>query len=126
MLKFLSGLFYNFFDGGYIGTGYEINPFTNKQYDQHIIPRGDYTRVLSEFWADGPDSETPPGHWFVILNQVNDDKNLIKKFEGEGNVLSSLEWDIRSYFLMGGAMHDAAISAWSINCLLYTSDAADE
>ena len=106
--------FYNFFEGGDIGTGYEINPFTNKPYDEQIIPRGDYTRVLSEFWADGPDSETPPGHWFVILNQVNDDKNLIKKFEGEGNVLSSLEWDIRSYFLMGGAMHDAAISAWSI------------
>ena len=39
---------------------------------------------------------------------------LIKKFEGEGEELDDLEWDIKSYFLMGGAMHDVAISAWGI------------
>ena len=27
---------------------------------------------------------------------------------------SDLEWDIKSYFLLGGAMHDVAISAWGI------------
>jgi len=29
-------------------------------------------------------------------------------------VLNDLEWDIKSYFTLGGAMHDAAISAWGI------------
>ena len=83
-------------------------------YEEQFVPRGDYTRVLAEFWADGPDSETPPGHWFVILNQVNDSELLEKKFEGEGETLDDLEWDIKSYFTLGGAMHDAAITAWGI------------
>ena len=28
--------------------------------------------------------------------------------------LSDLEWDVKSYFTLGGAMHDAAIAAWSV------------
>jgi len=103
---------YNYFDGGDIGLGHEINPFNNQKYTEQIVPRGDYSRVLAEFWADGPDSETPPGHWFVILNEVNDNDDLIRKFKGTGEELDRLDWDIKSYFLMGGAMHDAAISAW--------------
>ena len=78
------------------------------------VPRGDYTRVLAEFWADGPDSETPPGHWFVILNAVNDHDRLVRRLGGEGPVLDPLEWDIKAYFALGGAMHDAAIAAWGI------------
>ena len=34
--------------------------------------RGDFARVLAEFWADGPESETPPGHWNTIANDVSD------------------------------------------------------
>ena len=106
--------FYNYFDGGDNGNGYESNPITGIPYEEQFVPRGDYTRVLAEFWADGPDSETPPGHWFVILNQVNDSEFLEKKFEGDGETLDDLEWDIKSYFTLGGAMHDAAITAWGI------------
>jgi hypothetical protein len=106
--------FYNEFDGGDSGQGYSVNPVTNLPYVPNIVPRGDYTRVLAEYWADGPASETPPGHWFTILNYVNDHPLLIKKFKGQGEVLDDLEWDIKAYFLLGGAMHDAAISAWGI------------
>lgn len=106
--------FYNIIEGGDIGEGHAVNPVTGMAYDSQIVPRGDYTRVLAEFWADGPDSETPPGHWFTILNYVNDHPQLEKKFEGEGTVLDDLEWDVKSYFILGGAMHDAAISAWSV------------
>jgi len=106
--------FYNIIEGGDIGQGHSINPSTGQSYQQQIVPRGDYTRVLAEFWADGPDSETPPGHWFTILNYVNEHPELEKKFEGEGLVLDDLQWDVKSYFVLGGAMHDSAISAWSI------------
>lgn len=106
--------FYKLIEGGDIGSGYTINPKTGIAYEPQIVPRGDYTRVLAEFWADGPDSETPPGHWFTILNYVNDHSLFEKKFEGEGSSLDDLEWDVKSYFIMGGAMHDTAISAWSI------------
>ena len=57
-------------DAAHSGTGYAENPATEAPYEPQIVPRGDYTRVLAEFWADGPDSETPPGHWFVIANEV--------------------------------------------------------
>ena len=106
--------FYKTIDGGDIGNGHSINPSTNLPYEVQIIPRGDYTRVLAEFWADGPDSETPPGHWFTILNYVNDHSLFSKKLEGKGTVLSALEWDVKSYFILGGAMHDSSIAAWSI------------
>lgn len=106
--------FYNLTEGGDIGDGYQINPNTGISYEEQWVPRGDYARVLAEFWADGPESETPPGHWFTILNYVNDHSMFVKQFEGEGDVLDALEWDVKSYFIMGGAMHDAAISAWSI------------
>jgi hypothetical protein len=79
-----------------------------------MVPRGDYTRVLAEFWADGPESETPPGHWFVIVNEVNDHPDLVKRFGGAGPELGPLEWDIKLYFTLGGAMHDSAIAAWGI------------
>ena len=106
--------FYNVFEGGDIGTGHSQNPVTGQSYASNIVPRGDYSRVLAEFWADGPDSETPPGHWFTILNYVNEHPLLEKRFQGEGEVLEDLEWDVKSYFILGGTMHDAAISSWSI------------
>ncbi|WP_298760368.1 FG-GAP-like repeat-containing protein [uncultured Psychroserpens sp.] len=106
--------FYNIVEGGDIGEGHSINPVTGQPYEPQLVPRGDYARVLAEFWADGPDSETPPGHWFTILNYVNEHPLLEKKFEGEGDVLDDLEWDVKAYFILGGAMHDSAISAWSI------------
>ena len=74
----------------------------------------DFARILAEFWADGPDSELPPGHWFTILNYVNEQPQLVKKFTGYGELLDDFEWDVKSYFMLGGAMHDAAIAAWGI------------
>lgn len=106
--------FYKEIEGGDIGMGRSINPYTKKAYEEQKVFRGDYTRVLAEFWADGPNSETPPGHWFSILNYVSDNKLLQKKINGKGDVLSNLEWDIKSYFILGGAMHDCAIAAWGI------------
>jgi hypothetical protein len=98
----------------YLGSGHSINPKTDQPYEAQLVPRGDYTRVLAEFWSDGPASETPPGHWFTILNYVNDHPLFQRKYKGEGNSLDILEWDVKAYFTLGGAMHDAAISCWGI------------
>lgn len=106
--------FYDLYDGGNRGMGRPVNPHTGQPYPPQLVPRGDYARVLAEFWADGPDSETPPGHWFTILNHVNDHPLLQKRFRGEGPVLDDLEWDIKAYFALGGAVHDAAVTAWGI------------
>ena len=106
--------FYDFENGGDPSIGYAVNPTTGQPYEPQLARRGDFTRVLAEFWADGPDSETPPGQWFVILNYVSDHAELEKRYMGTGAVLSDLEWDVKSYFTLGGAVHDAAITAWGI------------
>jgi len=104
--------FYDLLQGGDPSTGYTVNPVTGAPYVPQIVPRADYARVLAEFWADGPDSETPPGHWFVLLNEVNNHPQLVKRFGGVGPILGPLEWDVKAYFALGGAMHDVAITAW--------------
>lgn len=106
--------FYDLENGGVHSTGRDLNPHTGEPYAPNIVPRGDYARVLAEFWADGPDSETPPGHWFTILNYVLDHPEFERKYRGEGPEIDELEWDVKAYLLMGGAMHDVAIAAWGI------------
>jgi Secretion system C-terminal sorting domain len=106
--------FYDLLDGGDPGIGHSLNPKTGNPYPAQVVPRGDYTRVLAEFWADGPTSETPPGHWFSILNYVNDHPSLVKKIRGAGPLCDDLEWDVKSYFSLGGALHDVAVTAWGI------------
>jgi hypothetical protein len=106
--------FYDFENGGDASIGHSVNPFTGSPYPTQMVPRGDYARVLAEFWADGPDSETPPGHWFTIFNYVSDHPELEKRLGGEGDILSDLEWDIKLYLLLGAAMHDSAINTWGI------------
>jgi len=105
--------FYDFTNGGDISAGYATNPVTGQAYAPQIVPRGDYARVLAEFWADGPDSETPPGHWYTLFNYVADNPLTVKQIGGIGPVVNDLEWDVKGYLAMGGAMHDAAITAWS-------------
>jgi len=106
--------FYDFLEGGDASTGYTSNPVTGAPYAPQMVPRGDYARVLAEFWADGPDSETPPGHWFVIMNTVMDHPMFERRMEGIGEELGPLEWDAKAYLALGGAMHDAAVTAWGI------------
>lgn len=106
--------FYDRLSGGDWGEGYKVNPVTGKAYPTQTVPRGDYARILAEFWADGPDSETPPGHWFVLLNYVSDQLDEYRLGGPENLPLPRLEWDVKSYLIMGGAMHDCAIAAWGI------------
>ena len=105
---------YNYFDGGDFSSGHSINPVTGEPYSPQWVKRGDYARILAEFWADGPDSETPPGHWFSIYNHVRDQALFENHWMGEDEELTTLEYDLRAYLTLGGAMHDAAMAAWSV------------
>jgi len=106
--------FYNQLDGGTTSPGHAVNPSTGLPYQPNMVPRADYARVLAEFWADGPDSETPPGHWFSIFNYVTDHPQIEYRIEGQGPEISETEWNIKGYFTLGGAMHDAAVAAWGV------------
>ncbi|MCB2047395.1 MAG: phosphatase PAP2 family protein [Novosphingobium sp.] len=60
----------------------------------------DEQKAIAEFWADGPRSETPPGHW----NQLAQDVSV-----RDGN---TLEQDIQMFFALNNALLDTAIATW--------------
>lgn len=60
----------------------------------------DRTKMIAEYWADGPNSELPPGHW-----------NLFAQFVSKRDHLS-IDDDAKLFFAMGNAMLDASIAVW--------------
>lgn len=57
-------------------------------------------KVIAEFWADGPRTESPPGHW----NQIAQD---IALREGHG-----IDEDAKLFFALNAAIFDAGIATW--------------
>jgi membrane-associated phospholipid phosphatase len=55
---------------------------------------------IALFWADGPGTVTPPGHWNVIAQDVGTARR------------NTLQQNARLFALLNVAMADAAISAW--------------
>ena len=96
------------------GHGYPLNPVTGKPYAMDIARQGDFYRTVVEFWADGPASETPPGHWNVIANAVSDQLAPNLRIGGTGPAVDRLQWDVKLYLALNGAVHDAAIAAWGL------------
>jgi hypothetical protein len=95
------------------GGGYALNPATGEPYAPNLVLRADLGRVLAEFWADGPHSETPPGHWNTLANDAVGHPSFERLLFGEDSV-EPLEWDVKMYLALNGAVHDAAIAAWEL------------
>ena len=95
------------------GTGTSVNPVTGEPYAPDVVLRGDFARALTEFWADGPSSETPPG-------PLEHHRQLRRRQPGlraahraaRASALDPLEWDVKMYLALNGAVHDAAVAAW--------------
>ena len=96
------------------GSGFPRNPLNSQPWAANPVKRGDFYRVLAEYWADGPSSETPPGHWHVIANEVSEMPLLQKRIRGTGNFVNDLEWDVKVYLSVAAAVHDAGCAAWSL------------
>ncbi len=60
----------------------------------------DEQKVMAEYWADGPRSETPPGHWNALAHGIS---------LRDGHTLDE---DVQMFFALNGALFDAGISAW--------------
>ncbi|MFN2490948.1 MAG: vanadium-dependent haloperoxidase [Actinomycetota bacterium] len=60
----------------------------------------DRRKMISEYWTDGPSSETPPGHWNLLVQYVS---------HRDGHNLSQ---DVKMYFTLNNALLDAGITAW--------------
>ena len=96
------------------GAGHPLNPATGEPYEPDIVNQADFGRVMAEFWADGPSSETPPGHWNVLANLISDELAPDLRIGGTGPVVDRLEWDVKLYFAVNGSVHDAAVAAWGL------------
>ena len=98
------------------GTGHPVNPATGKPYPPQLVNEADFMRAATQFWADGPASETPPGHWNVLANDVSDELEAAGtlRMSGTGPVLDRLQWDVKLYLAINGAVHNAAIASWGL------------
>jgi hypothetical protein len=94
------------------GTGHRVNPVTGVPYEPNPVNAADLYRALAEYWADGPSSETPPGHWHALANAASDDLAPDLRIGGTGSPVDRLEWDVKLYLALGAANHDAAVVAW--------------
>ena len=65
----------------------------------------DEQKMIAEYWADGPHSELPPGHWdlfgqFVSRRDHHNDR-------GDG-----LDSDVKLFFALTNAIFDASVCCW--------------
>lgn len=98
--------------GSNAGAGHLLNPATGQPYAPAVALRGDFGRVLAEYWADGPQSETPPGHWNVLFHRVAANPAFERRFDGVA--VDALTFDVKGLLVLNAALHDAAIAAWDL------------
>src|SRR5262249_24546239 len=60
----------------------------------------DREKVIADFWADGPSSETPPGHWCLFAQFVSARDH------------HDVDADAMMFFELTNALFDASIAAW--------------
>lgn len=65
----------------------------------------DRQKMISEYWSDGPASETPPGHWNLLAQFVSERDN-------HGNAKRGVSMDVKMFFALNYALLDASIVAW--------------
>jgi uncharacterized protein DUF6851/vanadium-dependent haloperoxidase-like protein len=67
------------------------------QLNAHIT---DEQKMIAEYWADGPRSELPPGHFTLFAEFVSNRDH------------HSFDDDVKMFFILGNAELDAGIAVW--------------
>jgi membrane-associated phospholipid phosphatase len=68
----------------------------------HSANLTDRQKVIAEYWADGPSSELPPGHWCLFAAWVSKRDH------------HSEDDDVKMFFAVANAGMDAGIAAWDL------------
>lgn len=76
----------------YVAQAQELLKLSAELTDEH--------KMIAEYWADGPNSETPPGHWCLFAQFVSKRDH------------HTLDDDVKMFFIVSNAMLDAGIAAW--------------
>jgi len=78
---------------------YKINVDLVLKYSRELTQE---RKLIVEYWADGPSSEFPPGHWGIFAQFVSERDN------------HSIGRDAKMFFAMHNASFDAGIAAWHL------------
>jgi uncharacterized protein DUF6851/vanadium-dependent haloperoxidase-like protein len=60
----------------------------------------DRQKMIAEYWADGPASELPPGHWNLLAQAVARRES------------HSLDENVKLFFLLNNALFDVSVAVW--------------
>jgi hypothetical protein len=60
----------------------------------------DNEKMIAEYWADGPGSVTPPGHWCKIAQYISAKNHY------------DLDTDVKLFFVLTNALFDTSIATW--------------
>jgi hypothetical protein len=89
----------------------DLDPLTDDAYPQNYRQQvrqvlrysarlTDREKAIVEYWADGPLSEAPPGHW-----------NVLSHYLARSN-RHGVDQDVKMFFVLNNALLDASIAAW--------------
>jgi hypothetical protein len=65
----------------------------------------DEHKMIAEYWADGPRSELPPGHWNLFAQ-------FVSRRDHHGTHAHGVERDVKLFFALTNAISDAGCCAW--------------
>jgi hypothetical protein len=65
----------------------------------------DEQKMIAEYWADGPHSELPPGHWDLFAQ-------FVSRRGRHGERTHDLDADVKLFFALTNAIFDASICCW--------------
>ena len=65
----------------------------------------DEQKMIAEYWADGPHSELPPGHWDLF-------GQFVSRRDHHGAHKHGVEADVKLFFALTNAVFDASICCW--------------
>jgi hypothetical protein len=62
-------------------------------------------KMIAEYWADGPHSELPPGHWDLFAQ-------FVARRDHHGALKRGVDADVKLFFALTNAIFDASICCW--------------
>ena len=65
----------------------------------------DEHKMIAEYWADGPNSELPPGHWDLFAQ-------FVARRDNHGDGERGVDADIKLFFALTNAIFDASVCCW--------------
>jgi hypothetical protein len=65
----------------------------------------DEHKTIAEYWADGPRTELPPGHWNLFAQ-------FVSRRDHHGDHSHEIELDVKLFFALTNAISDAGCCAW--------------